>query len=97
MQVPKGPGMQADSCLASMEAEACALAGLSGPGGQQHPNIVGVIGHISHQLPLDKLADWDLGDHMADQQLWQSGCYRPTVTHLGLELCKGGSLASYIE
>ena len=75
-----------------MEAEACALAELSRPG-QQHPNIVGALGQVSHLLPLDLLpysegetADWT-----------QSSRHRPTVTHLGLELCEGGSLASYIE
>ena len=53
LQVPRGPAEQIDSCLATLEAEACALAELSGP--EQHPNIVGALGHISHLLPLDML------------------------------------------
>ena len=68
--------------LDTMETEAVAFPVLVG-----HPNIVRAIGHIAHQLPAA----------MLPPGIRQPGSVRPAVTHLVLEFCSGGSLASYIE
>ena len=85
--MPKDPKKFGDikGGLDTMETEAVAFPVLIG-----HPNIVRAIGHIAHQLPAAMLPP-------GIRQPGSVYSVRPAVTHLALEFCLGGSLASYIE
>ena len=91
-QAPKTNQELVDSQLAqtSMEEEADILALL---GTNSSPHIIRPLGYIAHQLPSVR----PLPCARPEQQLWQMGPFQPRVTHLALELCRGGSLSHALQ